>query len=65
VHRRGAGFLERGHLLVELVGFPRSQYHRRSGSQAAREFKADLAAAAKDQYRTCARVVHGCDYYLR
>ncbi|AGL27532.1 hypothetical protein J113_14325 [Mycobacterium tuberculosis CAS/NITR204] len=36
-----------------------------TGSQASREFAADLAAAAENYYRSSARVVHGCDYCLR
>jgi hypothetical protein len=65
VHRLRAGCFERGDLLIELVGPARSQHHRRPGSQASREFNTDLAAATQNQNWTRARVVHGCDYYLR
>ena len=54
-----------GDLVVEMIGFACGQHYRCSGSQAPRQFDPDLTAAAQNQYRTCARVVHGCDYYLR
>lgn len=65
VHRYSASCAECGGLVGELIGVPRGQHHRRPGSQASREFAADLAAAAENYYRSSARVVHGCDYCLR
>jgi len=65
VHGRRAGGDQGRDLVGQLVGFACRQYHRRPGSQAPREFNTDLAAAAEDQHRRGARVIHGCDYHLR
>jgi len=65
MHRRGTGSKARRDLLVEPVGGAGRQDHRRPGSQPPSKLNADLAAATQNQYRTRARVVHGCDYHLR
>ena len=59
------GRLVLGAFAFQAVGATGRQDHSGPGSQVPREFNADLAASAQDQNRTCARVVHGCDYDLR
>jgi hypothetical protein len=64
-HRYRAGGQYRRGLFAEPVGVSRRQHDGRTGSESHRELGANFAAAAENQHRMCARVIHGCDYHLR
>ncbi len=65
VHGLRAGRREFGDLLVEVIGPTRGEHRRGAVGQPPGELDADLAATSQNKNWTCARVVHGCDYYLR